>query len=102
MPLANRARSARIGAHLYFRLSTTVNSLSDYASCGLAKTRFPPATGVPALAGLLPPPADDEPPELQAASTPTVQQAVRAIAKADLGLMRTPGYLGRQDCREGG
>jgi hypothetical protein len=53
----------------------------------LAKTRFPPWTGVPALAELPPLPAVDEPPDPQAASTATVQQAVMAIAKADLGLI---------------
>ena len=34
-------------------LSKTVDSSSDCASWGLAKTRFPPVTGVPALAELL-------------------------------------------------
>jgi hypothetical protein len=68
-------------------LSKTFDSLSDCASCGLAKTRFPPWTGVPALAELPPLPAVDEPPDPQAASTATVQQAVMAIAKADLGLI---------------
>src|ERR1700749_5318846 len=69
-------------------LSKTVDSSSDCASCGLAKTRFPPSTGVPALAELLALPAADELPlHPQAASTATVQQAVRAIAKADLGFI---------------
>jgi hypothetical protein len=79
-------------------LSKMVDSLSDSASCGLAKTRFPPSTGVPAAAELLLElelvlvlPLDDEPPDPQAASRATVQQDVRAIAKADLGLIRTPG-----------
>ena len=34
-------------------LSKTVDSSIDCASCGLAKTRLPPVTGVPALAELL-------------------------------------------------
>src|ERR1700742_5186754 len=72
-------------------LSKTVDSSSDCASCGLAKTRSPPLTGVPALAELLLPPlaAVDEPLDPQAASVPTVAQGAIAIARADLGLIWT-------------
>ncbi len=51
-------------------LSKTVDSSSDCASWGLAKTRFPPVTGVPALAELLlaAPPADEEALDPQPAS----------------------------------
>src|SRR3984957_14621027 len=73
-------------------LSKTVDSSSDSASCGLAKTRFPPATGVPALAELLlVPPADEEALDPQPASATRAQPTVRAIAKTDLCLTSSSG-----------
>src|ERR1700735_5084430 len=69
-------------------LSKTVDSSSDCASCGLAKTRFPPETGVPALAELLlGPPAAEEALDPQPASATRAQPTVRAIVKT--GLCRT-------------
>src|SRR5580692_5128038 len=81
--------------------------LSDSASCGLAKTRFPPATGVPALAEplLVVPPAEEaaeeEPPDPQPASTARAQPTVRAAVKTDLcltgssGERRSDGFVAR-------
>src|ERR1700733_1191140 len=65
-------------------LSKTVDSSSDCASCGLAKTRFPPVTGVPALAELLLVPLaadDEEPPPPQPASTTRAAPADRAVVR---------------------
>src|SRR6202161_4737856 len=70
-------------------LSKTVDSSSDCASCGLAKTRFPPVTGVPALAELLllvAPPADEEALDPQPASATRAQPTVRAMVKSGLCL----------------
>src|ERR1700690_4201439 len=74
-------------------LSKTVDSSSDCASCGLAKTRFPPATGVPALAELLllVPPADEEALDPQPASATRAQPRVRAMVKTGLCLTSSSG-----------
>src|SRR5271167_3381199 len=74
-------------------LSKTVDSSSDCASCGLAKTRFPPATGVPALAELLlvVPPAEEEPPDPQPASATRAQTVVRAMIEIGLCLTSSSG-----------
>ena len=89
-------------------LSKTVDSSSDSASCGLAKTRFPPVTGVPALAELLllAPPADggdEEADDPQPASATRAQPTVRAVAKTDLcltsssGERRSDGFVAKGD-----
>src|ERR1700722_8939986 len=77
-------------------LSKTLDSSSDLASCGLAKTRLPPLTGVPAAAVellVLPPepPAleEDPPPDPQAASAKAAHPTLRAMANADRCLTST-------------
>src|ERR1700761_9102222 len=84
-------------------LSKTVDSSSDCASCGLAKTRFPPVTGVPALAELVlvVPPADEEAPDPQPASATRAQPTVRATIEIGLcltsssGEYRSDGYVAK-------
>src|SRR5579859_450581 len=73
-------------------LSKTVDSSSDCASWGLAKTRFPPVTGVPALAELLgAPPADEEALDPQPASAMRAQPTVRAMVRTGLCLTSSSG-----------
>src|ERR1700735_1509278 len=68
-------------------LSKIVDSSSDSASCGFAKTRFPPSTGAPALAELLLVlAADGEALDPQPASATRAQPTVRAIVKTGLCL----------------
>src|SRR5580693_9782782 len=73
-------------------LSKTVDSSSDSASCGLAKTRFPPSTGLPALAELLlvlPP--DGEEPDPQPANRTAAQPRIRALDRTGLCLTSNSG-----------
>src|SRR5580693_3059487 len=91
-------------------LSKTVDSSSDCASCGFAKTRFPPSTGAPALAELLVLvlPADEEALDPQPASATRAQPTVRAVAKTDLCLTssssehRNDGFVAKRDDVGGG
>src|SRR6202451_1630651 len=85
-------------------LSKIVDSSSDSASCGFAKTRFPPSTGAPALAELLLVlPADEEALDPQPASATRAQPTVRAMAKTDLcltsssGELRSDGFIAKGD-----
>src|ERR1700743_424066 len=75
-------------------LSKIFVSLSDSASCGLAKTRFPPSTGVPALAELLlvvPPPDEEEPAPQPASVSMAAQPRVRALIRTGLCLTSSSG-----------
>src|SRR6202021_2560072 len=73
-------------------LSKTVDSSSDCASCGLAKTRFPPVTGVPALAELLlVPPADEGALDPQPGRATRGQPTVRGLIKTGVCLTSSAG-----------
>src|ERR1700678_152844 len=87
-------------------LSKIVDSSSDSASCGFAKTRFPPSTGAPALAELLlllVLPADEEALDPQPASATRAQPTVRAVVKTGLcltsgsGEHRSDGFVAKRD-----
>src|SRR6202451_3852119 len=85
-------------------LSKIVDSSSDSASCGFAKTRFPPSTGAPALAELLLVlPADEEALDPQPASATRAQPTVRAMVKTGLcltsssGEHRSDGFVAKRD-----
>src|ERR1700685_2022767 len=86
-------------------LSKIVASSSDSASCGFAKTRFPPSTGAPALAELLllVLPADEEALDPQPASATRAQPTVRAVVKTGLcltsssGEHRSDGFVAKRD-----
>src|SRR5882757_9387513 len=76
-------------------LSKTLASSSDLASWGLAKTRFPPLTGVPAAAELVlllaGPPAEEVALDPQPTSATMAQPTVRAMVNAGRCLTGSSG-----------
>src|SRR5882672_10462906 len=77
-------------------LSKTLASSSDFASWGLAKTRFPPLAGVPALAELVllllaGPPAEEVALDPQPASATMAQPTLRAMVNAGRCLTSSSG-----------